>query len=50
MPQLATVTGDATAGYNVVLEVGVDTGTMPAAGGGVPGSNRPSGGPGASGN
>jgi protocatechuate 3,4-dioxygenase beta subunit len=32
--QLATVTGDATAGYKAVLEVRIDTRTTPAAGGG----------------
>ncbi|WP_250557445.1 hypothetical protein [Pseudonocardia lacus] len=32
--QLATVTGDVTAGYTVALSVGVDTATEPGAGGG----------------
>jgi len=57
--QLATVTGDATAGYSVALTVRVDTSTAPAAGsapsgggggvpsggGGAPGDSAPSGGP-----
>ncbi|GAA1857315.1 intradiol ring-cleavage dioxygenase [Paeniglutamicibacter psychrophenolicus] len=48
--QLGTVTGDVSAGYKVVLDVGVDTRTTPAAGGGAPGGGQggtpPSGGPG----
>jgi protocatechuate 3,4-dioxygenase beta subunit len=46
--QLATVTGSVTSGYTVRLEVGVDTGTTPAAGGmAAPGGDgAPSGGPG----
>ncbi|OIH82128.1 3,4-dioxygenase subunit beta [Arthrobacter sp. UCD-GKA] len=48
--QLATVTGDISNGYKVVLDVGVDTRTTPAAGGGAPGGGQggtpPSGGPG----
>ena len=57
--QMATVTGDATAGYSVALTVRVDTSTAPAAGsapsgggsgapsggGGAPGGTAPSGGP-----
>jgi len=39
--QLATVTGDVTSGYRVVLAVGVDTRTAPAAGGGTGGPGGP---------
>ncbi|MBF4457114.1 intradiol ring-cleavage dioxygenase [Pseudoclavibacter sp. VKM Ac-2867] len=53
--QLATVTGDATSGYNVALTVRVDTTTAPTAGaapsgGGGAGGPGGSGGPGAPGN
>jgi protocatechuate 3,4-dioxygenase beta subunit len=56
--QLATVTGDADAGYQVSLTVRVDTGTVPTAGSAPSGGNRgaggaggtpPTGGPGGSG-
>jgi protocatechuate 3,4-dioxygenase beta subunit len=48
--QLATVTGDATAGYKAVLDVGIDTRTAPTGGsmpggGGAPGGNPPGGTP-----
>lgn len=43
--QLATVTGDATAGYVVTLDVRVDTGTTPS-GGSVPGGPGGPDGPG----
>jgi protocatechuate 3,4-dioxygenase beta subunit len=47
--QLATVTGDASAGYEVSLTVRVDTATQPSAGsgpgGGGPGGNPPGGPP-----
>ncbi|MET0933511.1 MAG: intradiol ring-cleavage dioxygenase [Mycetocola sp.] len=46
--QLATVTGDATSGYQVALTVRVDTATTPAAGGSAPGGGRGDGGPPAS--
>ena len=44
--QLATVTGDATSGYQVSLTVRVDTGTQPT-GGAAPGGEAPSGSDGA---
>lgn len=45
--QLATVTGDVSAGYTVTLAVGVDTNTEPASGAapGGPGGNPPGGAP-----
>ncbi|MFC8302254.1 intradiol ring-cleavage dioxygenase [Specibacter sp. NPDC057265] len=46
--QLATVSGDATAGYRVELTVGIDTTTTPSAGaapGGMGGGTPPEGGP-----
>ncbi|NEK59439.1 intradiol ring-cleavage dioxygenase [Geodermatophilus sabuli] len=46
--QLATVSGDVTAGYAVTLAVGVDTGTTPT-GGGLSGDGAPSGAPGGGG-
>ena len=43
--QLATVTGDVTAGYTVALDVGVDTATEPTGGGAPGGGGRPPSGP-----